>query len=281
MKNIITVDVEDWYHGNDINIPINEYNSYQDRIINSTTEVLDLFSQYNIKATFFVLGCIAQKHPEIVRRMVADGHEIGSHGFWHSLVYQQKEQEFRRQLLDSKHILEDITGSKVQFYRAPSWSISRNCLWALEILEEEGFICDSSVHPFKTPLYGIKGAPAEPYHPIINGKTLGLLEYPPTVLKLGKCIFPIAGGLYLRTFPCWFTIKALEFVNKGSTAMVYTHPWEMDTEQPVLKVSPLIKLTHYYNLHTTKTKLEKLLQTFEFAPLGEVIKNGNYPALTI
>lgn len=281
MKNILTIDVEDWFHTNDLNIPIMQYDKYPDRIVESTTELLDLLDNYKLKATFFILGCIAKKHPELVGIISKKGHEIGSHGYWHKLIYKQSPEEFRNELIDSKNILEDVTGKIVNLYRAPSWSITKECLWALRILEEEGFICSSSIYPTKNPLYGINTAPTEPYYPIINGEKLKILEYPPGVYQIWKYRVPIAGGLYLRIMPWWLTKKAITHINKQKPLIIYSHPWELDTKMPRLKVSPVIRLTHYYNLHTIKNKLNKLFVNFEYTTLGERINEENYAALSI
>lgn len=281
LKNILTIDVEDWYHTNDFNFPASQYHTYEDRIVENTIALLELLSKYKAKATFFVLGIVAKSHPGLVRSIKNGGHEIGSHGYCHTLVYNQEPKEFRQELVLTKRILEDITGSPVNLYRAPSWSISRTSLWALEILEEEGFICDSSVHPFENPLYGIEGAPYEPYYPIIKGKTLSILEYPPTIFKIGKYCLPYTGGLYLRMIPKTIILKTITRMNKKAPVMVYSHPWELDTTQPRLKVSPLIKFVHYYNLHKTEKKLEGILSSFQFIPLGEAIKEGSYPNLPL
>jgi polysaccharide deacetylase family protein (PEP-CTERM system associated) len=234
-----------------------------------------------VKATFFVLGYIAEKHPELIKKLADKGHEIGSHGSFHKLVYKQTKEEFREDVKNSKKLLEDITGQQVTLFRASSWSISEDTLWALGILEEEGYKCDSSIQPFKTPLSGINGAPKMPYHPIIDGNGLGILEFPPTVMPLGKKAVPFCGGLYLRTLPIAFIKYALRKVNKTGPGLIYVHPWEVDMQQPRLEVPVHIKFTHYYNLKNTLNKLENLLNTFEFVPLGDIIKAWEYKALPV
>jgi len=281
MKNILTIDVEDWYHTNDFNLSEKQYDKYESRIVKNTERILELLKKHDTKATFFVLGCVAQKNKELVKKIAVDGHEIGSHGMWHKLIYKQTPEEFRKELQESKRILEDATGKRIELFRAPSWSITRETQWVLEILEEEGFICDSSIYPFKIVLYGVDNAPVEPFHPIVNGKKLKLIEFPASVYEVGKLRIPFAGGLYLRILPSWFIIRTLKILNKNRPAIVYSHPWEIDTEQPVLKVSPLIKFVHYYNLNTTVNKLEKLLNQFTFGPLGDVINDEKYPAMPL
>lgn len=273
--------MEDWYQGHDLNVDPAYWNRMESRVEYSTNTVLEIASRHNVRGTFFVLGYIAQKHPNLIKSIVNAGHEIGSHGYWHKMIMMQKKEEFRSNLLASKNVLEDIIGKEVKLYRAPSWSISRNTLWALQVLEEEGFICDSSIHPYKTPLYGINGAPIVPYHPVIEGNRLNLVEFPPTMVTFGRFRLPFAGGFYLRTFPKWLLARLMVRVNKRRQGMVYIHPWELDAEQPRLKVPITLRLVHYFNIGTTKGKLEELFRNFCFIPLGEVIKNEYYPSLPV
>lgn len=281
MKNALTIDVEDWYQTQDFNFPLKSWSGIEDRVVGSTETILEILSCYDVKATFFVLGCVAQKYPGLVRKIDALGHEIGSHGAWHQMVSKQSREEFRKDLRTSKDILENITGKAVRLFRAPSWSITRDTLWALQILDEEGFTGDSSIQPFETPLSGIKGAPQVPFHPVIDNHKLKLVEYPPPVLPLGRCILPFAGGFYLRIWPYAFVARALRSVNKARPGMVYVHPWEIDEQQPRVKASPLIRFIHYYNLKTTEQKLKRLLTDFNFVSLGELISEGQFPFLTI
>ena len=253
----------------------------EDRIEYSTATLLEMLYKQDIKATFFVLGYVADKHPNLIRQIVSAGHEIGSHGYWHKMISRQTKVEFKEELLSSKHVLEDITGRQINLFRAPSWSISADTLWALEILEEEGFRCDSSIQPFKTPLSGIVGAPVGPYYPIIRGRKLNLLEFPPTVLQIGFFRIPFAGGFYFRALPRRMIIHALSVVNKKHPGMVYVHPWEIDTGQPRVDVPTLNKLIHYLNLDKNIYKLEHLLMSFKFVPLGCLLDYCHYPSIPI
>lgn len=281
MRNALTIDVEDWYHAHDLGIEPEQRDGLEDRVEYGTDVFLELLARHNTRGTFFILGEVACRHPNLVKRIAAAGHEIGSHGSRHTLIYRQTRTEFQADLLSSKQILEDLTGKEIRIYRAPSWSISPGTLWVLQVLEEEGFVCDSSIQPFRTPLSGMKGAPVVPFHPVINGKRLNLIEFPPTVLEIGRCRVPFAGGLYLRLLPFSFIAKALARVNKQRPGLVYAHPWETDMEQPRLKVSVLTRITHYYNLRSTRTKLARLIRNFSFSPLGDLIKNGDYPAYPV
>lgn len=281
MLNALTIDVEDWFMTQDLRISPQQWSGYEDRIEKSTGTILEVLDQYQVKGTFFILGCIAKKHPDLVKAIKNKGHHIGSHGTWHQMVCEMSPQEFKEDLLYSKRTIEDIIGQEVNFYRAPSWSISRDSLWALEILEEEGFICDSSLQPFKTPLSGINGVPSTPYYPIVNGRKLKLLEFPPPLIKEGILKLPFAGGLYLRILPYPIIRLALKYVNRGTPGLIYSHPWETDVNQPRLPVSPLIRLTHYHNLSTTVPKLKKLLEQFTFISLEKLISNYDFPSLPI
>lgn len=269
--------MEEWYHAHDLGFGRETWDKLEDRVETSTEAVLEIFLQNGVQATFFILGSIAAKYPHLVRKIAGAGHEIGSHGNWHQLLDKQKPEEFRADLLYSKRVLEDITGQGVTMYRAPSWSISPQTLWALEILEQEGFTCDSSIQPFKTPLSGFSGAPVAPFHPIINGRKLNLIEFPPTVLEMGGMRIPFAGGLYLRALPGWLVRTGLERVNRYRPGMVYLHPWETDPGQPRQKKPWYAWLTHYHNLGKTTQKLANLLPRFRFAPLGELLQHSQFP----
>lgn len=276
MKNAITIDVEDWYQTQDFNFETGRWDQFEDRVEYSTRTLLDILDRFHIRATFFVLGYIARKHPALIREISEKGHEIGSHGGWHRMVNCQIPGEFREDAVGSKKLLEDIIGRPVDMFRASSWSISSKTLWALQILDEEGFICDSSIQPFQTPLSGMKGAPLEPFHPTIDGKRLDIIEYPQTVLELCKMRIPFAGGFYMRALPFWFIKLALRRVNMKRSGMVYIHPWETDHGQPRLSVRAHIKMVHYLNLTGTAAKLEKMLRSFEFVPLSELIREEKY-----
>ena len=281
MKNAFTIDVEDWYQTLDFNFDIKDWCNFEDRVENSTETILDLLEKHNTKATFFILGYIAKKHPTLVRKIVTKGHEIGSHGTWHKMVTLQTREEFKKNVLTSKKTIEDITGIGVQLYRSSSWSICQKTLWALEILNELGFICDSSIQPFKTPLSGMKNVSCDPFYPIINNKRLDLIEFPATVLKFWKFRIPFSGGFYLRLIPYSILSKSMKCVNKNRQGMIYVHPWETDVEQPRLKLPLHIRAIHYTNLNKTTFKLDKLLNEFEFVPLGELIKENNYISISL
>lgn len=274
MLNALTVDVEDWYHTNGLNIPKNKWSQLPATVYTNTMKLLDLFDEYDVKATFFVLGDVAQRYPQLIKEIINRGHEIGSHSMNHQLVYQQSIEEFKQDFLQSIDILQQISGQKIQYYRAPSWSISKDQVEILQFLQENGIICDSSLQPFKTPLSGMSGISVEAFKPIINGNKLRLIEFPPTVMKISKQLtFPFAGGFYLRLFPYPVISRLLKKLNTKRPGMIYVHPWEIDSSIPRWKTSWLIRIIQYYRLHSTERKLRRLLEDFEFAPIGQVIKN--------
>ncbi|WP_186446013.1 XrtA system polysaccharide deacetylase [Paenibacillus cremeus] len=277
----MTVDVEDWYQTSDFKIDPSEWHTYEDRVVNNTMNLLELFDRYQVKGTFFTLGCVAEKHPGLIREIVKEGHEIASHGGWHRLVTGMTRDQFREDVRSSKRLLEDISGQQVVFFRAPSWSIAPECYDVLRILEEEGYLCDSSLQPFQTPLSGVTGAPHTPFYPVLGGKKLELLEFPSCVLKTSGITVPFSGGLYLRTLPYAMIRWALNKVNTTRPGMIYVHPWEIDTTQPRIKSSLFARLTHYHNLGSTMPKLEKLLQEFSFKPLSEIIEEKSYAGVAL
>ncbi|MBL0389009.1 DUF3473 domain-containing protein [Tumebacillus sp. ITR2] len=282
MRNALTVDVEDWYMTSDFSFDVSTWNQYEDRVVGSTMLLVELFDHYKVQGTFFILGCVAERHPELVEAIARRGHEIASHGGWHQMINRMSLEEFRDDLRYSKQVLEGITGKSVRLFRAPSWSITPDRYEALRILAEEGFHVDSSLQPFRTPLSGVSGSPHTPFQPVLNDETLSLLEFPPTVLKKAGMTIPFCGGFYLRTLPTWFLIWALRQVNAERSGLIYVHPWEFDPEQPRLDAAPHIKFIHYYGLNGTMKKLERLLQTFQFTTLGEIIGlQPNYPPVAL
>ena len=265
LTNILTIDVEDWYMDTDIST----WDSYEDRVVESTQKILKILDETNTKATFFVVGYVAEHYPELIEEIKVRGHEIGTHGYSHTPITRQKPSEFEEDLLKSIRILEDITKEKVKGHRACQFSIVEETSWAIDILKKNGLKYDSSIFPVKTHLYGVPDAPLYPY-PIsssnikIDDPEEDFLEFPLSVYRIPVVYknIPIAGGFYLRFFPYWFTKHAITRINKGGhPAIVYVHPWEFDTEQPRIKD---FKWYHYYNLSTTDKKFMRLLKDFDF-----------------
>jgi polysaccharide deacetylase family protein (PEP-CTERM system associated) len=278
MKNAFTVDVEDYFQveGFANAIDRSSWEGFRTRVGASTSTLLDLLAQHKVHATFFVLGWVARKHPEIVRRIVAAGHEVASHGMSHRLIYTQSPAEFRRETHDAKALLEDLAQKPVVGYRAATYSITRRSLWALDILCEEGFRYDSSIFPMRHDRYGIPGAEPRP-HVLTTPNGARLVEFPISVLSYHGAKVPVAGGGYFRLFPYRFTRWALRRLNEQRQEFVfYVHPWEVDPEQPrVNDASVLSRFRHYLNLGRCAERLGRLLEDFEFDTMHSVLAQKN------
>jgi polysaccharide deacetylase family protein (PEP-CTERM system associated) len=268
-----TVDVEDYFQVSafEPHIRRDRWDRYESRVVSNTHRVLRLLEQHGVRATFFVLGWVAQRYPALVRDIRRDGHEIGSHSFWHRLIYQQTPDDFRADLRQSRDVLEDILGERVTAYRAPSFSITPQSLWALDILIEEGFEVDSSIFPIVHDRYGIPGA--EPRLHRLSVSAGSLWEFPPSVVRYFGCNVPVSGGGYFRLFPLFWTVFCLRKLQRsGQPFVFYIHPWELDASQPRLGVGSIVsRFRHYVNLARTRRKLEALLRHISFRPMREVI----------
>lgn len=272
--NAFTVDVEDYFQvtGFERQIARRDWDSFECRVVPSTRKILDLLEKKNVRGTFFVLGWVAQKFPRLVREIVAAGHELASHSYWHRLVYSLTPDEFRQDLRDSKAAIEDAAGVEVKAFRAPSFSITAKSWWALEVLVEEGFIVDSSLFPISHDRYGIPGCKSEIHH--ISTPSGTITEFPMTAVGPKRCAFPVGGGGYFRLYPLWLTRSLLQHVNRKAARPIafYIHPWEVDPEQPRLKAGSFSsRLRHYVNLQPTMAKLSKLLDAFRFGTMQESI----------
>lgn len=276
-KNILTVDVEEHYQVSAFNNAIDrqDWNKQESRVEKNTHKLLEIFSKYNVNATFFVLGMVAERYPNLVKEIQSENHEIACHGYSHKLVYTQTPQEFKDETKRSKQLLEDITGKAVNGYRAASYSITKQSLWALDTLLELGFEYDSSIFPVKHDRYGMAGTPTKIYNLKRPYSEKTLTEIPLTAKAIGKYNLPIAGGGYFRLFPYWFTQWALRSINEkeGRPFIFYLHPWEVDPEQPRIKASKLSEFRHYNNLHKTTDRLTNLLSTFNFTSINEMLTN--------
>lgn len=272
--NAFTVDVEDYFQVSafEKHVSRNRWNDYESRVERNTHRILDLLNAYQVPATFFVVGWIARQYPRLVRDIHRAGHEIGSHSYWHRLVYELTPEEFRRDLMESRNVLEDVTGERVVAYRAPSFSITRQSLWALDILAQEGFTCDSSVFAIHHDRYGIHDA--EPHLHELQTENGSLWEFPPSVVRVAGVNLPISGGGYFRLYPYSFTARCLSRVGRiaGRPFMFYVHPWEIDPEQPRLRAGTAVsRFRHHVNLTKTYAKLDRLLRDFPFGRARDVI----------
>lgn len=280
MLNALTIDVEDYFQVNAFArvVRYDQWGSYPLRVAENTCRILDLLDKHGITATFFVLGWIAERLPELTREIHRRGHEIACHGYGHQLIFQIGPDKFREDIRRSKSLLEDQCGESVQGYRAPSYSITNKSLWALDILVEEGFCYDSSIFPVVHDTYGIPDAERFPH--TLQTKSGPLREFPLTTLPLQiawkKVRLPIAGGGYLRLLPVETIRKGIDTVNatEQQPAVVYFHPWEIDPQQPRIKAGFKSTFRHYLNLHRTEGKLVHLFNRLKFGPMRQVLE-GN------
>lgn len=280
--NALTVDFEDWYHGLTCTNPLPEqWDHLPARIEASSSLLLDILSELEVQATFFVLGDVARRQPRIIRRIAEMGHELASHGFSHRPVHHLTPAEFLHDLDETRKLISDAAGVDVKGFRAPYFSIDQRCLWAFAVLEQAGYQYDSSIFPLKTILYGYSGASRTPYRPLSNA---GLVEYPLSTLRLLGRNFPISGGFYNRILPYRFIHWGLYTLNgQGTAAILYLHPWELDVHQPRIPVSPRERLTHFGGRASLAGKLRKLAHNFRLAPLGQVHRlwTASHPEVSV
>ena len=272
MINALTVDVEDYYHVSAFEsvVGFDNWESQESRVKDNVDKVLEIFARQEIHATFFVLGWVGEHFPDVVRVIHKGGHEIATHGYAHRLIYSQTPEGFKSDVKRSLDVIQDIIGEKVIGYRAPSFSITKKSLWAIEILESCGLKYDSSICPASPMVhsrYGLPGAPTGPYQ-----IRPGFWEFPVTTFRLLGRDLPVGGGGWLRHYPFKMTQWGLRRVNgEGRPALVYLHPWELDPEQPRLNGTPWSKFIHYRNLDKTADRLQSLCQDFQFTCIRDIL----------
>lgn len=271
--NALTVDVEEYFQVSafDHLVSYATWDRFESRVEASAERILEHLAEANVRATFFVLGWIAQKNPGLVRKVAALGHEIGSHGYRHRLVYELTPEEFRRDLRQAREAIEDACGMPVVGFRAPSFSITARSEWALDVLVEEGYTYDSSIFPIRHDRYGMSGAPREAR---LMARAAGTIwEVPPSTVKIAGVTLPVAGGGYFRLFPYEWTRRAITRLNQieQRPAVVYLHPWELDPNQPRLPVTGLTRFRHYVNIGRTECRLKRLLEDFSFGSISSVL----------
>jgi len=271
--NAMTVDVEDYFHVYAFadRVRPSDWDHFESRVVPNTYRLLRLLGHHDVKATFFVLGWVADRHPRLITEIYRDGHEIGCHSFWHRLVFQLTPDEFRADLIRSRSVLEELTGEAVRLYRAPSFSITQQSLWAYDILAEEGFTIDSSVYPIYHDTYGIPDA--DPFPHTVQTAHGIVQEFPAAVHRLLGMNVPVSGGGYFRFYPFWWTQYCLRQINTSSASpfMFYVHPWETDPEQPRLSGSLKSRCRHYFHLAKTEDRLHRLLAQFQFASMSDAL----------
>ncbi len=320
MFNILTIDIEDYFqvHAFSNVIRYEDWDKFECRIERNTERVLEILNevktehselstQNSTKGTFFVLGWIAERYPDLVRRIHKEGHEIACHGYAHKLIYNQSKEEFRKDVKKAKATLEDIIGDEVIGYRAPSYSIIDKSKWAFEVLVEEGFKYDSSIFPIHHDYYGIPNAPRFPFvislnktqnvefsvlnyelitfqnSKFITQNSKFIIEFPLSTLKILGQNLPISGGGYFRLFPYALVRKGLKSINgkEGKPFIFYLHPWEIDSDQPRINhLSFKSRFRHYVNLTKTEGKFKRLIGDFEFSSIRDMLElNSNTAAI--
>ena len=280
--NALTFDVEDYFHASifDRVVPRSRWDSCEIRVSESTDRLLGILDDSKTRATFFVLGWVAERLPGLVRRIAAAGHELASHGYGHRLVYELTKEQFRADLRRSRAAIESAAGQPVLGYRAPSYSITERSLWALDVLVEEGFVYDSSIFPIHHDRYGIPAAPRHPYR--IERSAGNLWELPPSTVRLWRTNLPVAGGGYFRLLPYGWTKWGIARLNRREErpAVFYLHPWEIDPDQPRLGLNGFGAFRHYRNLERTEARLRQLLTDFQFGSVTEALAGPVLAAAT-
>lgn len=277
IRNALTIDVEDYFQVSafDPYIPRNDWDSIPCRVERNIDRILSLLEKKGINATFFTLGWIAKRYPSMVRRIVENGHELASHGCDHDRVTELGSDEFYKDIADSKKILEDISGFPVIGYRAPSFSINKQNYWALNLLEEAGYLYSSSIYPVHHDHYGIPDAPRFAFYPNPTGK---LLEVPITTVNLLGRNIPVGGGGYFRLWPYAVSRWFIQRVNEKDrrSAVFYFHPWEIDPDQPRQKgINLKVRFRHYLNLDLMEKRLTNLLNDFGWGRMDQIFLEKN------
>lgn len=269
-----STDIEDYFQAEVLRhfCPRDRWATFEDRCPANTEKVLALLERHDATGTFYILGWMADRHPELVRRIAAAGHEVASHGWNHELIYRQTPDEFRDDVRRSRRLLQDLSGQPVEGYRAPSYTIVTRTRWALDILAEEGYTYDSSVFPIRRRRYGIPGAPREPHRDRLEGGG-SIVEFPLPTVRIGPVNLPATGGAYVRLFPLAFQTWAVRsLLDSGGAVALNIHPWELDPGQPRFPVRWTTRLTHYTHLEETEARLDALLRLAPFRTQREILK---------
>ena len=293
MLNALTIDVEDWYHPELVRSrlslaerpqlspsehTVSPAGDAEAQIEESTRALLNLLRERGVKATFFVVGEVAQRHPRLVQEIAAEGHELGCHGMSHRPLWEMTPDEFRSELGQFAAAMSlAVPGAEIVGFRAPTFSLDNRTRWALTILGNLGYHYDSSIFPFRTPVYGVGGCPLEPYRPSLGDVAVAdgqgpLLEFPMSVWSWAGLRVPICGGFYLRTLPFQFILSCLRQINRQRPFVIYVHPWETYANTPRLALPLASRFITYYNLQGMMARLTRLLDTFSFAPMRTVLE---------
>ncbi len=280
--NAFTIDVEDYFHVAALSSAISResWATREYRLEANTERLLALLDESGVRGTFFVLGWVAERSPALVRRIAEAGHEVACHGFSHQLIYRQTPQEFREETVRAKRALEELLGEAVLGYRAASFSVTRDSLWALDVLIDLGFRYDSSIFPIRHDRYGLPGATPEP-HVLRAPSGRTLVEFPMSAASFFGFQVPVSGGGYFRIFPYWLTRAGLLQINRRHRRpfTFYLHPWEVDPGQPRIRVGALSRFRHYTNLARCEGRLRRVLNDFAFSSMREALRlRGLLPA---
>ena len=278
MKNILSIDLEDWYHPEYVRSNIDKKIDF----VNESIEItFDILKDYDIKATFFIVGEIAEKHPHILNKIKKNNCEIAFHGYHHRPLWNINSSILYKEIYKFNKIVKRVVNEKCIGFRAPSYSLNQETAWALKVLQECKFKYDSSIFPIKTPLYGISNAPFTPYYPSFNNIMIRsskreILEFPALILKTLFLKIPTAGGFYLRTLPFSFFKKAIFNMNKkGYPAVISIHPWELNNNTPRIKLGFIKSFVTYHNKDKTYTKIKKLFDNYTFTSFKMILENNS------
>jgi polysaccharide deacetylase family protein (PEP-CTERM system associated) len=268
--NVLTVDVEEYYHGQEFleTVGADGLQRLPSRVVTQTERLLDALDAHDARGTFFTLGVVAQRHPHLVRAIAARGHEVASHGWDHTLVHTLGARRFREDVRAAKRAVEDAIGAAVWGYRAPNYSIRRDTPWAFPTLAEEGHVYDSSIVPIVHDRYGFPDAPRFPHIAAAVDGT-AFWEVPVGTVRVGRTNVPIGGGFF-RLYPHALLRAAIACVNRTDRrpAVLYVHPWEFDPDQPRIAMKPIHRFRHYVGLGRAAAKLAALLAEFRFTSIG-------------
>ncbi len=266
VNNFLTFDIEEWYHANYKGFDNSVYKTKKDaHLPRLVDQLLHICEKHNVKATFFVVGSVAKRYPNIIKNIVKSGHEIASHSMNHDLIYEMTQKQFVKDIKQSKEILENISGKKVIGFRAPSWSVNEKISdWFYETLLASGYKYSSSVFPAKNFLYGMNDAPLVPFRPKVKHKQSKILEIPCSVFEVMGKRFGFSGGFYLRMLPGQVSRFLTRSVNnQGRSVVFYLHPREIDPNQPKIDLPFPENLIHYHGINSSKGKLEFLVASFK------------------
>ena len=269
-RNVVSVDVEDYFHAEAFADVVDRahWDSYASRVVPNTRRILQLLADIDVRATFFVLGWVAERFPDLVREIAADGHELGCHSYWHRLIYRLDPAEFREDTRRAKDIIEQLAGQAVTGYRAPTYSVIHSSAWALEVLSELGFTYDSSIFPIHHDRYGMPDAPRSPFR--FQTPSGPMTEFPITTFRVAGHNLPVGGGGYLRLLPELYTRIGLKRAQtEGVPIVIYIHPWEVDPDQPRLPGRLSSRLRHYTNLSRTLDRFRNLIEDGNYTSFRE------------